>query len=318
MKDLDLTSLRYFVAVCDLASISRAAEQNHIVISAMSKRLTQLEEDLGATLLTRRRQGVVPTAVGAVLLERSRALLADASDISRELAGFGAGIRGKVHVVAAMSVIADQLPDDVAAFLARPEHRNVQVEIEEAFSRHALKKVRNGTSAVSIVWDTGELDGLETLAYRSDRLVVVVHPSHPLAQQHACDFADTLEHDRVGLQSSSTTNEALSRAAALVGKTPKLRAMVSTFEACVRIVRANLALAVMPEPIAATHAARENLRVLPLRDTWAQRQFVLCFREHSRLTKPTALLVDFLHRQGTAPPGMPIAGNGLFDMKGQP
>lgn len=298
MKDLDLTSLRYFVAVCDLASIGRAAEANHIVTSAMSKRLSQLEEDLGATLLSRRRQGVVPTAAGEVLLQRARALLGEASEISRELAGFGAGIRGKVHVVAPMSVIAEELPDDIAAFLARPEHRQVQVEIEEAFSHQAARKVRNGSASAVILWDTGELDDLQTLAYRSDRLAVVVHPLHALARQAACWYADTLAHERVGLQSSSTTNEMLARSAAQVGKAPLVRAMVSTFEASIRIVRANLALAVMPEPIAAAYAAREDLRVVQLRDDWAQRRFVLGFRDHGRLSKATALLVDFLHRQG--------------------
>ena len=58
MKDLDLTSLRYFVAVCETSNITRAAEQEHIVASAISKRLAQLESDLGVPLLERRRHGV--------------------------------------------------------------------------------------------------------------------------------------------------------------------------------------------------------------------------------------------------------------------
>ena len=58
MRDLDLTSLRLFVAVCETRNIARAAEQQHIVASAVSKRLALLEGVVGATLLERRRRGV--------------------------------------------------------------------------------------------------------------------------------------------------------------------------------------------------------------------------------------------------------------------
>ena len=61
MRDLDLTSLRLFVTVCDTGNMSRAAEKANMVASAVSKRLAQLEATVGASLLTRRKHGVVPT-----------------------------------------------------------------------------------------------------------------------------------------------------------------------------------------------------------------------------------------------------------------
>ncbi len=53
MRDLDLTTLRLFVAVCETQNIARAGEQQHIVASAISKRLAQLEETVGTSLLDR-------------------------------------------------------------------------------------------------------------------------------------------------------------------------------------------------------------------------------------------------------------------------
>ena len=64
MRDLDLTSLRLFVTVCDTGNMSRAAEKANMVASAVSKRLAQLETTVGASLLTRRKHGVVPTPAG--------------------------------------------------------------------------------------------------------------------------------------------------------------------------------------------------------------------------------------------------------------
>ena len=57
MRDLDLTTLRLFVAVCETRSIARAGEQASIVGSAISKRLAQLEETVGTPLLLRKRRG---------------------------------------------------------------------------------------------------------------------------------------------------------------------------------------------------------------------------------------------------------------------
>ena len=61
MRNLDLLTLRLFVAVCDHRSIARVAEQEAIVGSAISKRLAQLEDAVGTTLLVRKRRGVAPT-----------------------------------------------------------------------------------------------------------------------------------------------------------------------------------------------------------------------------------------------------------------
>ena len=61
MKNVDLKTLQLLVAVCDHGNIKRAAAQEHIEPSAISKRIAQLEEALGTPLLVRERRGVTPT-----------------------------------------------------------------------------------------------------------------------------------------------------------------------------------------------------------------------------------------------------------------
>ena len=72
MRDLDLTTLRLFVSVCETRNIARAAEQASLVGSAISKRIAQLEDTVGVKLLQRRKHGVEPTAAGQTLLEHAR------------------------------------------------------------------------------------------------------------------------------------------------------------------------------------------------------------------------------------------------------
>lgn len=295
MKDLDLTSLRYFVAVCETSNITRAAEQEHIVASAISKRLAQLEGDLGVPLLERRRHGVVPTPAGETLLEHSRQILGSARRIAQDMASYGAGVRGQVHLLATVSSIAGQLPDDVAQFMRKPEHREIQVDMEEALSRDIARRVREGSAAVGILWDAADLDGLQSCRWRADHLAVVMHASHPLAAKRRCGFEATLEYEHVGLQSASAVNVMLARAAALAGKRMVYRALVSNFEASLRVVRANLGLSIIPREIAEPYAATFGLKVVPLTDPWAARRFAICFRDRATLPRAAALLVDYLH-----------------------
>jgi len=294
MRDLDLTSLRYFIAVCEGGNITRAAEQEHLVPSAISKRLAQLEADLGVPLLQRQRRGVAPTPAGELLLDQGRSLLAAAQRTAQDVAGFGSGVRGRVRLLATVSSISEQLPDDIATFLQMPEHRQIQVDIDESLSRDIVRRVREGSAALGILWDASDFDGLQSSSYRSDHLSVVVPPEHPLARRKRCSFADTLDYDHVGLQSSTAVNMTLARAAALAGRTLNFRTHVSNFEATLRVVKARLGISIIPREIAAPYSSLLDLRVVPLSDAWAKRRFAICYRDRTAMSKPAAMLLDHL------------------------
>jgi DNA-binding transcriptional LysR family regulator len=296
MKDLDLTSLRHFVAVCETGSITRAAEQEHIVTSAISKRLAQLEETLGVTLFERSRRGVAPTPAGETLLEHARAILGTTWRIVQDMEAYGAGVRGKVHLLGTVSAIAESLPDDVAAFMKLPAHREIQVDIQEAVSREIVRRIAEGSASVGVLWDATDLQGLHSSPYRMDNLAVVAHADHPLSGRRRCSFEDTLDYEHVGLEATSAVNVMLARAAAIAGKRMRYRVLVSNFEASLRVVRANLGLSIIPRELALPHSDAFGLKVIELTNPWARRRFVICRRPGEPLPKAAALLVDYLEK----------------------
>ena len=85
MRDLDLTTLRLFVTVCETGNMRRAADEASMVASAVSKRLAQLEDTVGAQLLLRKRHGVAPTPAGETLLQHARSMLMSARLIERDM-----------------------------------------------------------------------------------------------------------------------------------------------------------------------------------------------------------------------------------------
>jgi DNA-binding transcriptional LysR family regulator len=231
MRDVDLKTLRLLVAVCEHQNMARAAEQEHIEPSAISKRIAQLEADLGTRLLQRARRGVQPTPAGLALLEHARNILFTMERIGQDMASFGSGVRGHVRLVATASAIAESLLDDIASFMREAANRNIKVDIEEHYSRDLVRVIREGTASVGVCWDNVDFEGLQRRPYRSDRLALAVHPDHPMAARKSLRFEQTLDHEHVGLPPSSAVHTMLQRAAARAGRTVSYRVVVSNFDA---------------------------------------------------------------------------------------
>jgi DNA-binding transcriptional LysR family regulator len=302
MRDLDLTTLRLFVATCEAGNIARAAAQANMVSSAVSKRLAQLEAQFGTPLLVRRRHGVEPTGAGETLLEHARGMLVGAQRIERDMAAFAAGVRGQVRVLATASVMAESLADDIAAFLQQPGHGGIRVDVEERVSTAVVQGIREGVASVGICWDAADLRGLQSRGYRHDQLAIVVHAGHPLAGRDRIAFVESLDWEHVGLPVNSAVEVMLMRAAADHGRRLNFRVIVSNFEAAMRVVRARLAISVMPVEAAEPYASTYGLHLVPLTDAWARRRFALCYRDERLLTPAARLLVEHLGAQAAGGP----------------
>ena len=300
MKNVDLKTLQLLVAVCDHGNIKRAAEQEHIEPSAISKRIAQLEEALGTPLLVRERRGVTPTPAGLTVLEHARTMMFTMDRLENDVASFSAGAKGHVLMLASASAIAESLLDDVAAFMREPAHRNIKVDIEERYSRDLVRELRAGVGSVGVCWASADLQGLKHRPYRSDQLAVAVHADHPLAARKTLRFDQTLDHEHVGLPPSAAVHAMLHRAAARVGRTVAYRVIVSNFDAAFRVVAANLALSVVPEEVGSSYARLHGIKVIPLTDAWARRRFSVCFRDFDSLQPAAQKMVGHLEARAAA------------------
>jgi DNA-binding transcriptional LysR family regulator len=294
MRDLDLTSLRLFVTVCDTGNMSRAADKANMVASAVSKRLAQLEATVGSSLLTRRKYGMVPTAAGETLLEHARSMLLSASRIERDMANHAAGIQGRVNVLATPSVMAESLADEISEFLKKPEHQNIQIDLEERISPEVVRGVRDGEASIGICWDAAQTGQLHTRTYQHDHLCVAVPKGHPLSLHQQLRYQDTLAYEHVLMSINSAVELMLQREASLLNKRLVHRVIVTNFEAALRVVRAGLAIAVVPREVTGLYAGAYGLDILPLQESWSRRRFILCHRGEDVLSPAAQLLLNHL------------------------
>jgi len=116
----------------------------------------------------------------------------------------------------------------------------------------------------------------------------------------SCSFSETLDCEHVGLPASTAVYTMLARAAAIIGRPINYRAVVSSFDATIRCVRAGLGVAIMPREILGMASSGQGgqgvqgVNMVPLTDAWARRQFAICFRDGSPLSPAARTLVDYL------------------------
>ncbi len=291
MRSFDPISLRLFIAVCEEGNIAAAARREAIVPSAVSKRIAQMEDEAGVQLLERGRRGVSVTPAGEVLWRYARESLQLLDRMQSELSAFADGVQGHVRVFGSKSAVAQFLPVDIGVFAKR--YRDVRVSLEEREIWEVVRGVEEGRADVGVCWNAVDLRGLRAFPYHSDHLAVVMHPTHPLARMKSVSFEETLDHEHVDILARSIMQATQRSAAAAAGKQMRYRIQVSTVDAAYRIVAAELALAIVPREEASAVQQALGLKVVPLRNDWAKRQFVILVRERG-LSLPAQLLIQSL------------------------
>ncbi|MET0533563.1 MAG: LysR substrate-binding domain-containing protein [Steroidobacter sp.] len=295
----DLRDLELFVAVADAGSIARAAERSHTVASAVSKRISDLEDGLGCALLLRGAKGVELTAAGNALLARARVLLHQAAQLDDEMRRHASGSRGYVRMFANISAIVEFLPDALASFAQ--QHPDIHVHLEEHISSDVATAVADNSADLGIVSELPAIDGLTTVPFRKDDLVVVLKPDHPLASRQSVAFADLVDEPFVGLHAGSSLNRLLARAAMEINHTVNWRVHVTSFDAACAMVAAGLGVGVVPKAATTAYIRSLSLASLTLTDDWAHRQLFLCVRSGAPLHSAAKLLFD--HLQNVASKG---------------
>jgi len=177
---LDMESLRIFVAVIEEGSIAAAAARSHIVASAVSKRVSDLEDDAGTPLLYRHSRGVQATPAGEALYHHAKRLSEHLQQISDELSEYSEGLRGHTRIYVNFTAMVQYLPGVLRSFLrANPK---VRIDMVEKSSDEVVQAIASGVADLGICSATEDsLGDLQWRPYSIDKLVVIVPSDHRLA-----------------------------------------------------------------------------------------------------------------------------------------
>jgi len=156
---VDLRTLRYFIAVLEAGSLSRAAGSLYIAQPALTAQIKKLEAELGAQLFDRSHAGVTPTPAGMQLYEDARRLLSDADAVRERIQRLPQGPEGSV-TVAVPFLIASLLLGPVLAAL-KASHPRIRVFVLDDLSLMVKKAMLDRRADVGILVDTPQVEGLD-------------------------------------------------------------------------------------------------------------------------------------------------------------
>lgn len=288
----DIDSLALFVRAAELRSLTKAAEASHIGLAAASRRMALLEHRFKTALLERSPRGVQLTPAGASLLPHAKALLHEINEMQADMRDHADGRKGALRILANTSVMTESLPADLAAFSRL--HPDVRLQLQERWSSEIVRDLQAGEADVGIVVEGISTEGLDTRTYRTDRIALVIPAAHPLASVPELKFADVLDDDIVGLESSASMMRLLTEQAVIEGRTLHPRVQVRSFEAVCRIVQAGLGIGLLPFEGASAMGQALGLVVRPLIEPWAERTMLVCVKKE-RAGNPSVMnLVDYL------------------------
>src|SRR5918998_1039116 len=179
--EMDLRRLRYFVAVAEESSFSRAAEKLRIAQPPLSSQIKQLEQELGVLLFERSNRGVWLTEAGELLLEEVRRMFAQLDQTVLAVQRVGHGQVGRLTLGFVPSSSNEALPPILRAF--RERFPGVELFLREMRPDHVVQRLHERQIDVGFVYLPLEDPSLNIEGITREPLVLAVPEAHPLTSE---------------------------------------------------------------------------------------------------------------------------------------
>src|SRR4051794_4667150 len=176
---MELRHLRYFVAIAEERSFTRAGERLFVAQPGLSAQMRRLERELDVQLFSRHARGVDLTAAGELLLERARVVLAAAEEAEATGRDLEAGVVGSVRVGLSTGVSSRIAPPALMAFST--ERPAIEVTVVEAYGGTLVRDLRDGRLDAAYVASPFAAPDMRSLRLAGEPWVVLVGCRHRLA-----------------------------------------------------------------------------------------------------------------------------------------
>lgn len=263
---MDLRHLRYFQAVAEELSFSKAARRLRIAQPALSRAVQELEQDLGTRLIDRNRRTVSLTPAGTVLLGETAVVLERLDESLRRVKRTAAGEEGELR----LGYIGPPTQRFLGRLLAEYRLRfpKVSVHLEERTPERVWEMVAKGRLSVALtrpVPGQGER-ALSTLLLRQEPLGIVVRADHPLAEKKSIAWKDLAQEPLIVLarREGVGLHDEILAACRAAGFAPKIAQNPSLMGTVLTYVEAGSGVGIATDSVAAS-SMPAGLRYVPVR-----------------------------------------------------
>lgn len=242
---MELRHLRYFTTVAEELHFGRAATRLHISQPPLSIQIRQLEQEMGVTLFTRKRN-VELTPAGKEFLDYARSALQHVQQGIRSAQRVHRGERGQLNVGFISSMAYTYIPSLLAGFRARCPDVELVLNDQDTWSQ--FDAIREGRLNVGVVRGPVDEPGLTSVTVMTEPLVVAMPTRHHLVHARKIPVAD-LANDSFILfprKMTSPLNREVLRLCQRAGFTPHIAQEAIQLHVVVSLVSAGIGIAIVP------------------------------------------------------------------------
>lgn len=284
-RAIQLHQLRYFVAVAETGSFTRAAEREGVTQPTLSEQILRLESKqhgLGRRLFDRLGRKVVLTDAGQALLAHAQAVLAAVSEATRAVLDSGEG--GRLRVGAIPTVAPFLLPPAVVTF--RKAHPAVQLQLKEDLTERLLADLLAGELDVALMALPVRDDRLHVEKLFSEPLVMALPPKHRLASRNEVKLGDVVDEPFILLDDVHCFGDQVLSFCHRGGLEPRVVCRGEQIVTLLAMVAAGQGVSVVPEMAAVADGAKSCV-YRPLGKPSPSR--TLCAVWHKQRYRPASL-----------------------------
>lgn len=185
-------AIKYFLEVCKTGSLSAASQSAHVAISAISRQISHLEEQVGATLFERTSRGMQLTDAGKLLLAHARRVELETESTLAEIASLR-GMHGReIRVASSQGPANDLVPEAMAHFRRRFPDTRFGLHVSAAAD--ATHRVAEGDSDIAVTFSVTPHPGIVVQHAWPARVLAVMSRNHPLAQRPVVTLHDLQQY----------------------------------------------------------------------------------------------------------------------------
>lgn len=263
---MELRQIKYFVAVSDELSFTRAAKKLHVSQPPLSFQIASLEAELGSRLFDRTSRSVQLSKAGEAFLPHAQAVLARLDEATRHVQRVAAGLDGRVQVGLAGSHFFGPFPRFIALF--RTLRPAMEVALQEMTPNEQLGALQDARLDVCVSRNAMEnnVHISAELLWR-DPIVVALPPGHALSRRRRLALSELKNENFVSLRLDSSPFAHNSfKACVAHGFTPKIVQQVVELPAALNLVAAGLGVALVPASLTRHH--QNSIQVCALQQSF--------------------------------------------------
>jgi LysR family transcriptional regulator, hydrogen peroxide-inducible genes activator len=249
---MEFHQLRYFVAVADEGSFSRAAAKVRVAQPSLSQQIRKLEAEVGQPLFDRLPRSVVLTEAGRCLIDYARQILASIGDARRCVDELKDEVAGNLAVGAIPTIAPYVLPDLVVTF--QKHYPEVTLEIVEDVTDGITRRIEAGELDVALASTCQQSPTLRRESVGNEPLLTLVPEGHPLAKKDLVEFDDLKSQRFLLLHEMHCLSQQVNHLLESRRLRPEIALAGSQLSTIANMVAASIGISIVPQMMVEHHA----------------------------------------------------------------